>query len=90
MPTAVWFGAFPDGTFDVAFPGENAKTITITPQEFTNLNAWSPDHWVCKSKGVDYPFTPTTVPGHAPWTSIQLTVHANEAISCTQWVTYHG
>ena len=25
--------AFKSGTFDVAFPGENAKTITITPQE---------------------------------------------------------
>ncbi|MEP7045127.1 MAG: hypothetical protein ABI949_00530, partial [Ilumatobacteraceae bacterium] len=82
--------AFKSGTFDIAFPGENAKTITITPQEFTNLSAWTHVSWSCKSKGVAYPFTETPVSGHAPWTSIQLVVHANEAISCTQMVSYHG
>jgi prepilin-type N-terminal cleavage/methylation domain-containing protein len=82
--------AFKSGTFDVAFPGENAKTITITPQEFTNLTAWTHTSWSCKSKGVAYPFTETPVPDHTAWTSITLTVHANEAISCTQMVTYHG
>ena len=82
--------AFKSGTFDVAFPGENAKTITITPQEFTNLSAWSHVSWVCKSKAAPYPFTETPVPDHTGWTSITLTVHANEAISCTQMVSYHG
>ena len=82
--------AFKSGTFDVAFPGGAAKTIVITPQEFTNLSAWSHVSWACKSKGVAYPFTETPVPGHEAWTSIQLVVHANEAISCTQMVSYHG
>ena len=82
--------AFKSGTFDVAFPGENAKTITISPQEFTNLSAWSHVSWACKSKGAAYPFTEAPVPGHTAWTSITLTVHANEAISCTQMVSYHG
>ena len=82
--------AFKSGTFDVAFPGENAKTITISPQEFTNLSAWAHESWSCKSKGIAYPFTEAPVSGHAPWTSITLTVHANEAISCTQVVSYHG
>lgn len=82
--------AFKSGTFDVAFPGENAKTITISPQEFTNLSAWSHVSWSCKSKGAAYPFTETPVPGHTAWTSITLTVHANEAISCTQMVSYLG
>ncbi|MEY2582539.1 MAG: hypothetical protein QOE09_2388 [Ilumatobacteraceae bacterium] len=82
--------AFKSGTFDVAFPGSNAKTIVITPQEFTNLSAWSHVSWACKSKGVAYPFTETPVPNHTAWTSIQLVVHANEAISCTQMVSYHG
>ena len=82
--------AFKSGTFDVAFPGENARDITITPQEFTNLSAWSHVSWACKSKGVAYPFTETPVPGHTDWKSITLTVHANEAISCTQMVSYHG
>ena len=82
--------AFKSGTFDVAFPGEAAKTITITPQEFTNLSAWSHVSWSCKSKAAPFPFTETPVPGHAPWTSITLTVHANEAISCVQMVSYHG
>jgi hypothetical protein len=82
--------AFKSGTFDVAFPGENARTITISPQEFTNLSAWSHSSWSCKSKGAAYPFTTTAVPGHTGWFSITLTVHANEAISCTQMVSYHG
>ncbi len=82
--------AFKSGTFDVAFPGENAKTITITPQEFTNLSAWSHVSWSCKSKAAPYPFTETPVPDHTAWTSITLVVHANEAISCTQMVSYHG
>ena len=82
--------AFKSGTFDVAFPGENAKTITITPQEFTNLSAWTHVSWSCKSKGAAYPFVETPVPGHEAWTSIELVVHANEAISCTQMVSYHG
>jgi hypothetical protein len=82
--------AFKSGTFDIAFPGENAKTIVISPQEFTNLSAWSHVSWSCKSKGTSYPFTETPVPGHTSWTSIQLVVHANEAISCTQMVSYHG
>jgi hypothetical protein len=46
--------------------------------------------WSCKSKAAPFPFTETLVPGHAPWTSITLTVHANEAISCVQMVSYHG
>jgi hypothetical protein len=82
--------AFKSGTFDVAFPGENARTVTITPQEFTNLSAWSHVSWSCKSKGAAYPFTETPVPGHTEWKSITLVVHANEAISCTQMVSYHG
>ena len=82
--------SFKSGTFDVAFPGENAKTITITPQEFTNLSAWSHVSWSCKSKGAAYPFTETPVPDHTAWTKITLVVHANEAISCTQMVSYHG
>jgi hypothetical protein len=82
--------AFKSGTFDVAFPGSAAKTIVITPQEFTNLSAWSHVSWTCKSKGVAYPFTETPVPLHTAWTSIELVVHANEAISCTQMVSYHG
>jgi prepilin-type N-terminal cleavage/methylation domain-containing protein len=81
--------AFKSGTFDIAFPGENAKTITIAPQEYSNLTAWTHYDWKCKSKGVDYPFTENTIPGSS-WTSITLTVHANEAISCIQRVTYHG
>ncbi|HEX2783439.1 MAG TPA: hypothetical protein VHN36_07620 [Ilumatobacteraceae bacterium] len=90
LTTVKTSAAFKSGTFDVAFPGENAKTITISPQEFTNLSAWTHVSWSCKSKGAAYPFTETPVPGHTAWTSIQLVVHANEAISCIQMVSYHG
>ncbi len=90
LTTVKTSSAFKSGTFDVAFPGENAKTITISPQEFSNLSAWSHVSWSCKSKGAPYPFTETPVPDHTAWTSIELVVHANEAISCTQMVSYHG
>ena len=80
--------AFRSGTFDIATPGGAAQTVTITPQEFTDLGRYAPAGWSCKSGGAAYPFTTAPVAGHAPWTSITLTVLANKAVSCTQQVTF--
>ena len=80
--------AFRSGTFDIATPGGASQTVTITPQEFTDLARYTPNGWSCKSAGVAYPFTTAVVDGHAPWTSITLTVPANKAVSCTQQVVH--
>lgn len=78
--------AYRSGTFDIALPGGGATTVTISPQQFTNLVRYSPAGWSCKSGGQNYPFTTVPVDGHAPWTAIQLTVNPNQAVSCIQQV----
>ncbi|MGD9996369.1 MAG: VWA domain-containing protein [Ilumatobacteraceae bacterium] len=76
------------GTFDIALPGGSSTTVTISPQEFTNLAHYAPAGWSCKSAGQPYAFTESPVPDHAPWTQITLDVAPNKAISCVQQVTY--
>lgn len=76
------------GTFDVALPGGAPQTVTISPQEFTDLVRYSPTGWTCKSAGVAYPFTTEPIAGHAPWTAIKLTVNPDQAVSCIQNVTF--
>lgn len=78
--------AYRSGTFDIALPGGAATTVTISPQQFTNLVRYSPAGWSCKSGGENYPFTTVPVDGHAPWTAITLTVNPNQAVSCVQQV----
>ncbi|MEK7423439.1 MAG: prepilin-type N-terminal cleavage/methylation domain-containing protein [Actinomycetota bacterium] len=80
--------AYRSGTFDVALPGGASQTITISPQDFTSLTAYTPVSWSCKSGGVAYPFTSTPIPGHEPWTSIELVVAPNKAVSCIQTVAF--
>jgi len=80
--------AYRSGTFDIALPGGAATVVTISPQDFTSLARYHPSSWSCKSAGADYPFTTATVEGHAPWTSITLTVNPNQAVSCVQHVTF--
>ena len=80
--------AYRSGTFDVALPGGSTQTVTISPQEFTDLVRYAPAGWSCKSAGVAYPFTVVPVQGHAPWTGIQLSVGPNQAVSCIQSVTF--
>jgi hypothetical protein len=75
------------GTFDVALPGGSSTSVTISPQDFTNLTHFSPAGWTCKSAGSPYPFTVVPVEGHAPWTAVQMTVNPNQAVSCVQQVT---
>lgn len=88
LETVQTSAAFRSGTFDVALPGGASELVTITPQDFTNLTAYVPAGWSCKSGGVAYPFTEAAVPDHAPWTSITLTVSPNKAVSCVQQVTH--
>jgi hypothetical protein len=78
--------AYRSGTFDIALPGGASTTVTISPQQFTNLVRYAPAGWSCKSGGTSYPFTEIPVPDHAPWTAIELTVNPNQAVSCIQQV----
>lgn len=78
--------AYRSGTFDIALPGGAATTVTISPQQFTNLVRYQPAGWSCRSGGQPYPFSTVPVDGHAPWTAIQLTVEPNRAVSCIQQV----
>jgi prepilin-type N-terminal cleavage/methylation domain-containing protein len=80
--------AYRSGTFDVPLKGGLAQTVTIAPQDFTNLVRYSPASWTCKAAGAAYPFTVAPIAGHAPWTSIQLTVNPNKAVSCIQNVNF--
>jgi hypothetical protein len=80
--------AFKSGTFDVTFPGAPAKTVTIRQQAYTTLNSWTHQSWSCKSKGAPYPFVEKPNPDLPGWPSIEIVVHANEAISCTQVVKF--
>ncbi|MCX6521530.1 MAG: hypothetical protein NTZ21_12780 [Actinobacteria bacterium] len=78
--------AYRSGTFDIALPGGAATTVTISPQQFTNLVRYQPAGWSCRSGGTAYPFTTVPVAGYAPWTAIRLTVNPNQAVSCIQQV----
>ena len=78
--------AYRSGTFDIALPGGGSTTVKISPQQFTNLVRYQPAGWTCRSGGQPYPFTTSPLPGHAPWTSITLTVNPNQAVSCVQQV----
>jgi hypothetical protein len=80
--------AYRSGTFDIALPGGASQTVTILPQDFSNLVRYSPSSWTCKSAGNAYPFTVVPVAGHAPWTGIQLSVTPNQAVSCVQTVNF--
>jgi hypothetical protein len=78
--------AYRSGTFDIALPGGSSTTVTITPQQFTTSCATSRPGGRARA-----PARPTRSPrpvaGHAPWTSITLTVNPNQAVSCIQQVT---
>ena len=88
MSTATTSAQFRSGTFDFDLAGGISQSVTITPLITSDLSIYDPVGWTCKAGGAAYPFTTAPVAGHAPWTSITLTVLANKAVSCTQQVTF--
>ena len=75
------------GTFDFPLAGGGSVTVKISPQPLSNNSKYSPDGWTCKAGGVA--LVPTTVDEPSPaWDSIQLTISANQAVSCVQKVIY--
>jgi hypothetical protein len=74
---------YKSGTFDfqTAIPIE----VTLTTQNQTGLERYTPVSWACKSSGVSVPITTAAVPG-SPWPSVTVTVAPNSAISCVQTV----
>ncbi len=75
------------GTFDFPLSGGGSIDVQITPQSLTNLTHYSPAGWTCKVAGAAITPTPIDIP-NTPWDGIQLTIAANEAVSCVQNVTY--
>jgi len=73
------------GTFDFDLPGGQPISVDISPVNLSNLSRYEPVSWSCKSAGVDYPFTTSSVEG-TQWEKITLTVGPNQAISCIQTV----
>lgn len=76
---------FRGGTFD--FQTTSSVNPTLTLQNLTDLQHYTPVSWSCTAKGQPRSFTTTPISG-SPWSSITVTVAANEAVSCTQTVQW--
>ncbi len=76
---------FRGGTYD--FQTTSSVSPTITLQNLSDLNHYTPVSWSCSAKGQPRAFTTTPVSG-TPWSSITVSVSANEAVSCTQTVQW--
>ncbi|MGZ4807379.1 MAG: hypothetical protein ACXV5U_13450, partial [Ilumatobacteraceae bacterium] len=76
---------FRGGTYD--FQTTSSVSPTITLQNLTDLDHYTPVSWACTAKGQPRAFTTTPVSG-TPWSAITVSVSANEAVSCTQTVQW--
>jgi len=85
LKVATTSSLYRSGTFDYDLSGGKAVAATITPMNLSTLSKYTPVSWACRSAGVDYPFTTTPVAGTS-WSSINLSIGPNEAISCVQTV----
>ena len=86
LTTATTSAQYRSGTFDFDLAGGGSVNVTISPLPTSDLSHYNPGGWTCKAAGTAYPFTTTLVDG-GPWTSINLTVSPNQAISCVNAVT---
>ncbi|MEP7201932.1 MAG: vWA domain-containing protein [Ilumatobacteraceae bacterium] len=78
---------FKGGTFD--FQTTSSVSPTIMPQISDDLDHYSHVGWACTAKGQARSFTTAPVPGQPGWKSINVSVAANEAVSCTQTVQWN-
>ncbi|MEQ8436461.1 MAG: VWA domain-containing protein [Ilumatobacter fluminis] len=85
---------YPTGTFDFAIPGGTTVDVLISPQNYSELGDYTPVGWSCRagirelSQGSDYVVAPVLDDQNQPtgWSSIRVTISANEAVACTQTV----
>lgn len=76
---------FRGGTWD--FQTTSSVNPTISLQNLSDLNHYTPVSWACTAKGQPRTFTTTPVSG-TPWSNIKVSVAANEAVSCIQTVQW--
>jgi hypothetical protein len=76
---------FRGGTFD--FQTTSSVSPKITPQWNSGLSNYTPVGWSCTAKGQPRAFTTAPVAG-TPWSSITVSVAANEAVSCVMTVQW--
>ncbi len=86
MKTVTTTSQFRGGTYD--FQTTSSVSPTITLQNLSDLSHYSPVSWSCTAKGQPRTFTTTAVSG-TPWSSITVSVAANEAVSCVQTVQWN-
>ena len=82
----------PSGTFDFAVPGGTTVTVEIRPQNYAELDSYTPQSWSCRA-GITPLTNFTTFPildeNNQPtgWSGIRVPVTANSAVACTLTVT---
>lgn len=74
---------FTTGTFDFSIANGQYVTVEVLPQNFSELNGYTPTGWACRSGITSLPFTVVPIPGQTTWTGIRVNVAANAAVSCT-------
>jgi hypothetical protein len=78
----------PSGTFDFTVPGGTTVTVEIRPQNFAELDAYTPQGWSCRA-GVtpvtDFETFPILDETNQPtgWSGIRVPISANSAVACT-------
>ncbi|MCB0969371.1 MAG: hypothetical protein KDB37_21255, partial [Ilumatobacter sp.] len=85
---------YPTGTFDFAIPGGTTVDVLISPQNYSELGDYTPVGWSCRAgirdlvPGTDFVVAPVLNDQNQPtgWSSIRVTISANEAVACTQTV----
>ena len=83
--TVTTTGQFKSGTFDFTISNGQYVTVTIVPQNLSDLVAYQPSTWSCKAGATNRSLTLIPVAG-TPWSGFSVQVAANEAVSCIQTV----
>ena len=73
---------FVTGTFDFAIPSGQYVTVDILPQNYSELNAYTPGAWSCRAGNAPRSLELIDVPDGGAWKGVRVQVAANEAVSC--------
>jgi prepilin-type N-terminal cleavage/methylation domain-containing protein len=79
---------FTTGTFDFLVPNGQFVTVDVLPQNYSDLNSYSPGSWSCRAGNQPRSFTPIDIAGAGAWKGVRVRVAANEAVSCTLSVSH--
>jgi hypothetical protein len=70
------------GTFNIAFGGVASDTVDLIPQSLDGTG-YAADSWSCRSGGADMGGAYSQIDAGDPAAGVQVTVTANQAVSCT-------